>query len=113
MQKHKGKYRNESHRLKGWNYARNGLYFNTFNTYDRACLFGDIFYGKMIVNDFGKIATEEWFRSFEMRDELFLDEFILIPNHLHAGIRITDLASIKVTLSILIIILLQSLLNGF
>jgi hypothetical protein len=38
----------------------------------------------LMINDFGKIATEEWFRSFEMRDELFLDEFILMPNHLHA-----------------------------
>ena len=28
--------------------------------------------------------TDEWFKSFEMRDELFLDEFILMPNHLHA-----------------------------
>jgi REP element-mobilizing transposase RayT len=38
----------------------------------------------MILNDFGKIATDEWFRSFEIRDELILDEFILMPNHLHA-----------------------------
>ena len=38
----------------------------------------------MMLNDFGKIATDEWFKSFEMRKELFLDEFILMPNHLHA-----------------------------
>ena len=84
MQKYKGKYRNESHRLRGWDYASNGLYFITFNTHNRACLFGDIINDKMILNDFGKIATKEWFRSFGMRDEFFLDEFILMPNHLHA-----------------------------
>ena len=85
MKKHNVKYRNESHRLTtGWNYSSNGLYFITINTYDRACLFGDIVNGKMIVNDFEKIATDEWFRSFEMRDELILDEFILKQNHLHA-----------------------------
>jgi hypothetical protein len=67
MQKYKGKYRNESRRLRGWDYSRNGHYFITINTYNRACLFGDIKNGKMILNDFGKIATDEWYRSFEIR----------------------------------------------
>ena len=84
MQKYKGKYRSESNRLRGWDYSSDGHYFITINTYDRACLFGDIVDGKMILNDFGKIATDEWFKSFEMRKELFLGEFILMPNHLHA-----------------------------
>lgn len=84
MKRYKGKYRNESHRLKGWDYSGNGQYFITINTYDRTCLFGDIVDGKMILNDFGKIATDEWFKSFDTRQELFLGEFILMPNHLHA-----------------------------
>lgn len=84
MEKYKGKYRSESNRLRGWDYSSDGQYFITINTYDRACLFGDIMNGKMILNDFGKIATGEWFKSFEIRQELFLNEFILMPNHLHA-----------------------------
>jgi REP element-mobilizing transposase RayT len=84
MEKYKGKYRSESNRLRGWDYSSDGHYFITINTYDRACLFGDIVNGKMILNDFGKIATDEWFKSFEIRQELFLNEFILMPNHLHA-----------------------------
>jgi hypothetical protein len=65
-------------------YSGNGNYFITINTYDRACLFGDIVDGKMVLNDFGEIATNEWFKSFEMRAELSLGEFVLMPNHLHA-----------------------------
>jgi putative transposase len=84
MEKYNGKYRNESRRLRGWDYSGNGHYFITINTYNRVCLFGDIVDGTMILNDFGKIATDEWYKSFDIRRELFLDAFILMPNHLHA-----------------------------
>jgi Transposase IS200 like. len=45
---------------------------------------GRINNGEMIFSDFGKIVDDEWLKSFEMRDELFLDEYIIMPNHLHA-----------------------------
>jgi putative transposase len=38
----------------------------------------------MILSDFGIIVETEWYKSFEIRDELFLDEFIIMPNHIHA-----------------------------
>lgn len=38
----------------------------------------------MILSEFGKIAEEEWHKSFEIRKELILDEFIIMPYHLHA-----------------------------
>ena len=84
MKRYKGKYRNDSHRLKGWDYSGNGNYFITINTHSRECHFGDIVDGKMNLNDFGKIATDEWFKSFEIRIELSFGAFILMPNHLHA-----------------------------
>jgi putative transposase len=37
----------------------------------------------MIYTKSGEIAIEEWHRSFKLRQELFLDEFILMPDHLH------------------------------
>ncbi len=36
------------------------------------------------LSDFGKIVNDEWLKSFEIRTELFLDEYIIMPNHLHA-----------------------------
>ena len=32
----------------------------------------------------GKIVETEWHKSFELRAELFLDEFTIMPNHIHA-----------------------------
>ena len=84
MEKYKDKYRTESNRMPGWDYSRNGYYFVTIVTKEHICWFGEIKNGKMIFSDFGKIANIEWFKSFKIRRELFLDEFILMPNHLHA-----------------------------
>ena len=52
-------------------------------THDRRCLFGVIRDGRMILNGRGKIAASEWERSEAMRDEVLLDAFVVMPNHLH------------------------------
>ena len=84
MEKFAGKYRIESNRLKGWDYAGTGFYFITLVTQNRECIMGEIIDGQMVLSDFGKIAQTEWLKSFEIRQELFLDEYIIMPNHLHA-----------------------------
>ncbi|HET8810593.1 MAG TPA: hypothetical protein VFM65_10075 [Flavobacteriaceae bacterium] len=84
MKKFRGKYRTDSHRLSGWDYSRNGYYYVTIVAYGRKYIFGNIKNKKMIFSDFGKIVFDQWYKSFEIRQELFLDEFILMPNHLHA-----------------------------
>ena len=90
MDKYKDKYRIESNRLQGWNYSANGSYFITIVTQNRECNLGHIKNNKMILSDFGKIISSEWFKSFEIRNELFGDEFIVMPNHLHAIITIKN-----------------------
>ncbi len=40
MEKYKGKYRTDSNRLKGWNYANTVLYFITIVTQNRECNLG-------------------------------------------------------------------------
>jgi REP element-mobilizing transposase RayT len=67
-----------------WDYSGNGIYFITFVTQHRDYILGNIRDGKMILSDFGKIVDEEWHKSFQIRKELFLDEYIIMPNHLHA-----------------------------
>lgn len=78
------KYRIESHRKRNWDYSSNGIYFLTIVTQHRECILGKIEESKMILSDFGKIVKAEWEKSFEIRDELFLEEYIIMPNHLHA-----------------------------
>jgi REP element-mobilizing transposase RayT len=82
--KFKNKYRIPSNRLRGWNYANNGHYFITIVTANREPLFGNINNGEMHLNEIGQIVNDQFFKSFEMRQELFLGSFVLMPNHLHA-----------------------------
>ena len=83
-EKFKDKYRIPSNRLRGWVYSSNGHYYITIVTADRKRLFGEIVNGEMVLNDWGQIVYDEFFKSFEMRAELFLGEFVLMPDHLHA-----------------------------
>ncbi len=43
---------------------------------------------EMLLSDFGNIVEFEWFKSFEIRKELILHEFIVMPNHLHTIVEI-------------------------
>ncbi len=57
--------------MSGWDYSDNGMYFITLVTKNRDC-------------NLGKIVKMEWLKSFEIRNELFCDEYIIMPNHIHA-----------------------------
>jgi len=72
-------------RLKGYDYTQPGAYFVTICTYQRAEIFGEIKNGEMILSPLGKIVHAEWMRSAEIRKEIqiFDDEFVVMPNHLH------------------------------
>jgi len=90
MSKYAGKYRNESTRMPSWDYAGKGLYFITFITEGREECFGEIDENNEIVLSYlGIIANDEWYKSFEIRKELLLHEYILMPNHLHAIVELT------------------------
>ncbi len=70
-------------RLKGYDFV-------TLCTYQKQCLFGEISHGKMILNRIGKIVAQEWERSPQMRLELEHDEWVIMPNHLHGIVMITE-----------------------
>jgi hypothetical protein len=86
--KFRNKYRIQSHRLPGWDYGGNGLYFITLVTQHRECHLGKIAeldgQKTMVLSDFGHIVQTEWEKSFILRDEIMVDEYIIMPNHLHA-----------------------------
>ncbi|MBA4299913.1 hypothetical protein SAMN03080617_04055 [Algoriphagus alkaliphilus] len=88
------KYRIESHRRPGWDYDTDGLYFITLVTQHRISNLGEIDSdNQMILSDFGKIVETEWLLSFEIRQELICDEYIIMPNHLHSIIIIDQSGS--------------------
>lgn len=75
--------RRRSLRLKHYDYAQAGAYFVTLCSHDRVNLFGEIVQGEMHLSAAGKIVAEEWQRSTEIRPEIELDEWVVMPNHLH------------------------------
>ncbi len=81
-QRFKG-YRVESTRLRGWDYASNAFYFVTICTRERLPLLGEIVNGKMILSRAGRIANEEWLQSAEVRSDVTIDQYIVMPDHVH------------------------------
>ncbi|KAA3602878.1 MAG: transposase [Calditrichaeota bacterium] len=51
-------------------------------------LFGEIQKDEMILSKIGEIVSEEWYKSFEIRSELFCEAFVVMPNHIHGILRI-------------------------
>jgi putative transposase len=84
------KYRIETARLKGWDYSKPGAYFVTAVTKDRECIFGRIESGEMICNDAGSIANKCWSDIPAHFPNVILDSYIVMPNHVHGIIFITE-----------------------
>ena len=79
-------------RLKGKDYREVGAYFVTIVVFQHEEIFGEILNGEMICNDLGHIVREEWFKTAQLRSnvELYEDEFVVMPNHVHGIIWIVD-----------------------
>ena len=71
-------------RYQGWNYAATGWYFVTICTKERIPFFGNIDgNGQMNLNKCGQIVGEEWLRMAKVRSSLELDEYSIMPDHIH------------------------------
>ena len=79
----------QSIRLKSYDYSQQVSYFITLVTQDRLHLFGKIEDGKMMLNSVGKIVEEEWIKTIQLRTNIALGEFIIMPDHMHMIITIT------------------------
>jgi putative transposase len=89
-QKFKNKYRISSARLKNYNYEQNGAYFITICTQNRGCYFGKIENKTMELSKIGKMLKIEWTKTPEIRKNVLLGEWIIMPNHFHAIIIIEN-----------------------
>jgi REP element-mobilizing transposase RayT len=76
-------------RLKDYDYTQ-GAYFLTLCTVGHVCLFASANDGKLRLNRLGRIVAQEWRRTGELRPEVFLDAWALMPNHVHAMVFLPD-----------------------
>lgn len=83
--------RRRSTRLGGYDYRQSGIYFVTICTYHKAKLFGAIVDGDMAYSSLGKVVTEEWQHVAQARSNVHLDQYVVMPNHLHGILIIEDM----------------------
>jgi len=79
----------QSIRLKTYDYSKSGYYFVTICTQNRQKRFGGIVDGYMQLNPLGEIVTEQWHDLPNRFPIVALDQFIVMPNHIHGIIRVT------------------------
>ena len=77
-------------RLKEYDYSRGGAYFITICTYNRECVLGNVADEEMILNQSGNIVLACWNSLLERYDNIELDKFVVMPNHVHGIIKIID-----------------------
>jgi REP element-mobilizing transposase RayT len=70
-------------RLQGYDYSSPGAYYVTLCSFGKQCIFGRVVDDQMQENECGKIVRQQWFESAQIRQELKLDAFTVMPNHLH------------------------------
>ncbi len=87
---YQNKYRTESLRLRNWDYSNIGWYYVTICSKEKKCYFGSVVNGKMVLNKLGEIVQQEWFRIQAIRKGVELDEFVIMPNHIHGIIVIKN-----------------------
>jgi REP element-mobilizing transposase RayT len=84
------KHHRRSIRLKGYDYRREGAYYFTICCHQRRCLLGEIKDGVMHLNLVGAIVKAVWDNLPHHFPLIELDAFVVMPNHVHGIIVITD-----------------------
>lgn len=86
----------KSIRLPEYDYTEPGAYFITILTHRREHLFGEAEGGVMRLSKYGLIIEEEWLRSAIVRAPWEFREYVVMPDHFHGIVVITDTLDVRV-----------------
>jgi REP element-mobilizing transposase RayT len=87
--KFQNKYRVSSPRLQGWDYGSHALYFVTICIKDRLPAFGEMWQNEanettlLKLTMLGNAAHSNWLQIPHFHPYVELDEFVIMPDHLH------------------------------
>ena len=87
--KFQDQYRVPSARLQNWDYGWDASYFVTICTEGMQKFFGDIEENKMILKEIGEIANYLWLEIAKQFQFVVIDEYVIMPNHIHGIILIS------------------------
>src|SRR2546423_249646 len=71
-------------RLRHFDYGNTGAYYVTICTNERKRFLSKIDGENVVLTKFGNVVKEELDRTIEMRPNISLGEYVIMPNHLHA-----------------------------
>jgi len=77
------KYRIETNRLKGWDYATPGYYFVTICAKYRTPWFGHVTEKGIVLSAIGEIVEQELVKTPRIRSHVSPDTYVVMPNHIH------------------------------
>jgi REP element-mobilizing transposase RayT len=69
--------------LRGWDYRSPGVYAVTICVKERVCCLGEVVETDVALSSFGRIVAEEWSAIPGIHPYVTLDEWIIMPDHLH------------------------------
>ena len=90
------KHHRRSIRLQGYDYASAGGYYVTIVAWQRECLFGAVVNketpqgGNVVLSKFGLVAKQQWEKLPKRFPNIELGAYMIMPNHMHGIIVITD-----------------------
>ena len=77
------KFNQDSRRRNGHNYSWPGNYFITIVTDAKILFFGKIINNKICLSPAGKVIFKNWIQIPNKFPYATLDEFVIMPNHIH------------------------------
>ncbi|MBQ8683025.1 MAG: transposase [Clostridia bacterium] len=83
-------------RLRCYNYSNPGGYFVTICTKGKKKLFGEVVGGgaldapQMVLSEIGRVAEQELLSIENYYENVTIDKYVVMPNHIHLLIRITE-----------------------
>lgn len=88
------RFHRRSIRLRGYDHTRAGAYYVTICTHARAHLFGEVVHGGMRTNTMGAVVQRCWDAIPEHMPMVVCDAFVVMPDHVHGIIVITDVGTV-------------------
>jgi putative transposase len=91
------KHHRKSTRLRDFDYSSLGAYFVTICAFQRECIFGEIVNSEMILSSAGERTLEIW-EGLPLRfPTIELDAFVIMPNHVHGVICLTQTETVTIS----------------
>ena len=79
----RNRFRVPSTRLRGWDYRWPGAYAVTICVKGRVCCLGEVVEADVALSPYGVITAEEWLTIPSMHPQVILNEWIVMPDHVH------------------------------